>query len=199
MIKNSRIVVDYSLSVSERTQASKLINDHKKEYIKPYGHVALIQKAALYVFLLAALFNLLLLIQFSLKTAPDGDFIARMKTLSIILLVLFGVALGLFQLYDVMMKKVMARHQRAEQEDPETLQKVKLNRFFIENITPTAHGKAYWKNIKESYRKGGFIFIHMLNDNCVVIPERAFSSADEAAEVFDFIKSQIAQNKLSAS
>ncbi|MEB6379004.1 YcxB family protein [Leclercia adecarboxylata] len=199
MINRNRIVVDYSLSVLERTQAAKLINDHKKAYIKPYGSVSLIQKAALCVFAISALFNFLLLIQFSLKTAPDGAFIARMKTLSIILLVLFGVALGLFQLYDVLLKKIMAKHQRAEQEDLDTLQKVKLNRFFIENITPTASGKVYWKNIKESYRKKGFIFIHMMNDNCVVIPERVFPSSEEAVKVFDFIKLQLAQNHSAAS
>ncbi|CAM6969920.1 hypothetical protein LEADMM068B1_16080 [Leclercia adecarboxylata] len=35
MVRKNRIVVDYSLSVLERTKASKLINDHKKEYLKP--------------------------------------------------------------------------------------------------------------------------------------------------------------------
>jgi len=34
----------------------------------------------------------------------------------------------------------------------------------------------------------------MKKDNCVVIPERVFASASEAAEVFDFLNLQIAQN-----
>nr|WP_270094498.1 YcxB family protein [Leclercia adecarboxylata] len=89
----------------------------------------------------------------------------------------------------------MQKQQQAEQEDEETLQKVKLNRFFIENITNTASVKIYWEKVKESYRKGGFIFIHMRSDNCVVIPERVFASANEAADVFDFINAQIAQNR----
>ncbi len=195
MISKNRVVVDYSLSVLERTKASKLINDYKKEYLKPYGYISLIQKAAVSILAVAVLFNLITLIQLSLKTAPDGDFMARTRMFSIALLVLFGVALALLKLYDVMMNNVMQKQQRVEQEDEESLQKVKLNRFFIENITPTASGKIYWKNVKDSYRKGGFIFIHMKNDNCVVIPERIFSSASEAAGVFDFINVQIAQNK----
>ena len=89
----------------------------------------------------------------------------------------------------------MQKQQRVGQEDQEPLQKVKLNRFFVETITPNASGKIYWRNVKDSYRKNGFIFIHMKNDNCVVIPERVFASASEAAEVFDFINEQIAQNK----
>lgn len=195
MVRKNRIVVDYSLSVLERTKASKLINDHKKEYLKPYGYLSLIQKAAVSVLGVAALFTLITLLMLSLKTTPDAAFFARTRNFSIALLVLFGVALALFKLYDVLMNNIMKKHQRVEQEDPETLQKVKLNRFFIENITNTASGKIYWKNVKDSYRKGGFIFIHMMNDNCVVIPERVFASASEAAEVFDFINEQIAQNK----
>ncbi|QGU13001.1 YcxB family protein [Leclercia sp. J807] len=135
------------------------------------------------------------MLQLSLQTAPDGDFLARAKMFSIALFVLFGVALALFKLYDVVMNKVMQKQQQAEQEDEETLQKVKLNRFFIENITNTASVKIYWEKVKESYRKGGFIFIHMRSDNCVVIPERVFASANEAAEVFDFINAQLAQNR----
>lgn len=195
MIRKNRIVVDYSLSVSERTKASKRIHDHKKEYLKPYGYISLIQKAAVAVLAVAVLFNFITLLVIGLKTTPDVDFLARTKMFSIALLVLFGIALALFKLHDVMMNNVMQKQQVAEQEDPETLQKVKLNRFFIENITPTASGKIYWKNVKDSYRQDGFIFIHMMNDNCVVIPERVFSSASEAAEVFDFITLQIAQNK----
>jgi len=195
MIRKNRIVVDYSLSVLERTKAGKLIHDHKKEYLKPYGYISLIQKAAVSVLAVTVIFNVITLLQLSLRTTLDSDFLARIKMFSIALLVLFGVALALFKLYDVMMNNVMQKQQQVEQEDEETLQKVKLNRFFIENITPTASGKIYWKNVKDSYRKGGFIFIHMKNDNCVVIPERVFASASEAAEVFDFITLQIAQNK----
>ena len=187
--------MDYSLSVLERTKASKLIHDHKKEYRKPYGYISLIQKAAVSILAIAVLFNVITLLQLSLRTTLDSDFLARTKMFSIALLVLFGVALALFKLYDVMMDNVMQKQHRVEQEDEETLQKVKLNRFFIENITHTASGKIYWKNVKESYRKDGFIFIHMKNDNCVVIPERVFASASEAAEVFDFINAQIAQHQ----
>lgn len=195
MISKNRIVVDYSLSVLERTQAGKLIHDHKKEYLKPYGYISLIQKAAVSILAIAVLFNVITLLQLSLRTTLDSDFLARTKMFSIALLVLFGVALALFKLYDVMMNNVMQKQQRVEQEDQEILQKVKLNRFFVETITPNASGKIYWKNVKDSYRENGFIFIHMKNDNCVVIPERVFASASEAAEVFDFINVQIAQNK----
>lgn len=195
MIRKNRIVVDYSLSALERTNAGKLINDHKKEHLKPYGSLFLIHKAAVSVLAVAALFNFITLLQLSLQTAPDGDFLARAKMFSIALLVLFGVALALFKLYDVVMNRVMQKQQQVEQEDEETLQKVKLNRFFIENITNTASVKIYWEKVKESYRKGGFIFIHMRSDNCVVIPERVFASANEAADVFDFINAQIAQNR----
>lgn len=195
MIRKNRIVVGYSLSVLERTQASKLIHDHKKEYLKPYGYISLIQKAAVAILAVAVLFNVITLLQFSLRTTLDSDFLARTKMFSIALLVLFGVALALFKLYDVLMNNVMQKQQPVEQEDSETLQKVKLNRFFVEAITPNASGKIYWKNVKDSYRDDGFIFIHMKNDNCVVIPERVFASAGEAAEVFDFINVQIAQNK----
>ena len=195
MIRKNRIVVGYSLSVLERTQASKLIQDHKKEYLKPYGYISLIQKAAVPILAVAVLFNVITLLQFSLRTTLDSDFLARTKMFSIALLVLFGVALALFKLYDVLMNNVMQKQQPVEQEDVGILQKVKLNRFFVETITPNASGKIYWKNVKDSYRKNGFIFIHMKNDNCVVIPERVFASAGEAAEVFDFINVQIAQNK----
>ncbi len=195
MIRKNRIVVGYSLSVLERTQASKLIHDHKKEYLKPYGYISLIQKAAVAILAVAVLFNVITLLQFSLRTTLDSDFLARTKMFSIALLVLFGVALALFKLYDVLMNNVMQKQQPVEQEDVGILQKVKLNRFFVEAITPNASGKIYWKNVKDSYRKNGFIFIHMKNDNCVVIPERVFASAGEAAEVFDFINVQIAQNK----
>ena len=195
MIRKNRIVVGYSLSVLERTQASKLIQDHKKEYLKPYGYISLIQKAAVAILAVAVLFNVITLLQFSLRTTLDSDFLARTKMFSIALLVLFGVALALFKLYDVLMNNAMQKQQPVEQEDAGILQKVKLNRFFVETITPNASGKIYWKNVKDSYRKNGFIFIHMKNDNCVVIPERVFASAGEAAEVFDFINVQIAQNK----
>lgn len=192
MIRKNRIVVDYSLSVLERTQAGKLIHDHKKAYLKPYGYISLIQKAAVSILAIAVLFNVITLLQLSLRTTLDSDFLARTKMFSIALLVLFGVALALFKLYDVMINNVMQKQQQVEQE---ILQKVKLNRFFVETITPNASGKIYWKNVKDSYRENGFIFIHMKNDNCVVIPERVFASASEAAEVFDFITMQIAQNK----
>ncbi len=195
MIRKNRIVVGYSLSVLERTQASKLIRDHKKEYLKPYGYISLIQKAAVAILAVAVLFNVITLLQFSLRTTLDSDFLARTKMFSIALLVLFGVALALFKLYDVLMNNVMQKQQPVEQEDAGILQKVKLNRFFVETITPNASGKIYWKNVKDCYRKNGFIFIHMKNDNCVVIPERVFASAGEVAEVFDFINVQIAQNK----
>lgn len=195
MIRKNRIAVDYSLSVLERSKASKLINEYKKEYIKPYDYIFVIKKVAVYIFVLAALFNIILLITLILKESPDGYFFERTKVLSIILLSLFGIALGLFKIYDVVINKVMIKQENIEQEDEETLQKVKLNRYFIENITNTASGKTYWKNIKDSYKKEGFIFIHMKNDQCIVIPERIFSSESEVAEVFDFIKLKIAQNK----
>lgn len=80
MVRKNRIVVDYSLSVLERTKASKLINDHKKEYLKPYGYLSLIQKAAVSVLGIAALFTLITLLMLSLKTAPDAAFLPEHET-----------------------------------------------------------------------------------------------------------------------
>ncbi|MWL75028.1 hypothetical protein GQM09_32130, partial [Escherichia coli] len=74
--------------------------------------------------------------------------------------------------YELLINKIMASREPQEQEDDETQHKVKLNRYFIEHITRVASGKTYWENIKESYRKGGFIFIHLRSNQCVVIPER---------------------------
>lgn len=195
MIKKNRIVVDYSLSVLERDKASKLIKEYKKEYIKPYDFILFIRKVAVTIFAFAALFNVIILVQPILKTAPGGHFLDGDKIFNIITLGLFGVALLLFEIYDVVINKAMNRRAKLEQEDEETIRKVKLNRYFIESITNTESGKVYWKNIKDCYRKEGFIFIHMMGDGCVVIPERIFSSQREIAEMFDFIKMQITQNK----
>lgn len=195
MIRNNRITVDYSLSVLERTTASKLIMDYEKEYIKPYQSVFLIRKAALYLFGFAALFNFLVLVQLILTTTPEGSVFARIRLISIIVLCIFGISLILFKIYDTVNDRIMRKHEISEQEDQETQQKVKLNRYFLEVITNTGSGKTYWKDIKASYRKKGFIFIHMLNDRCVVIPERIFPSENERVEIFNFIELQIAQNK----
>lgn len=195
MIKKNRIVVDYSLSVLERDKASKLIREYEKEHIKPYDSILFIKKAGVYVFAFAAIFNIIALVQPILDTSPGRSFFDADKILNIIVLSLFGFALILFEVYDVVINRAMKRRARLEQEDDESIQKVKLNRFFIESITNTASGKAYWKNIKNSYRKEGFIFIHMMNDRCVIIPERIFPSENEIAEVFGFIRTQMAANK----
>lgn len=195
MIRKNRLTIDYSLSVLERTTASKLIRDYEKEFIKPYKSVFIISKAALYIFAFAALFNLLVLVKLIMATPPEGSVFERLRLISIIVLCLFGIALILFKIYEAVNDRIMRKHETAEQEDHEMQQKVKLNRYFLEIITNTGSGKTYWKDIKASYRKKGFIFIHMLNDRCVIIPERIFSSENEIVDVFNFIESQMAHNR----
>ncbi|ALR78899.1 hypothetical protein AO703_09445 [[Enterobacter] lignolyticus] len=115
--------------------------------------------------------------------------------MSIITFGLFALSVGVFYIYDAIMSRVAKKNETSEQQDESTEQKIKLNRYFVENISVVSIGRVYWKNVKTSYRKDGFIFIHMLSDACLVIPERALNSKTEAAEVADFIKMQIANNK----
>ena len=194
MIK-SRAVFSFSLSVLERTKASQLINAHKDELIAPYDRVFLIKRAAILLVAAAALFTLLMLIMLSLKSSPDAAFMARVRLTSMILLGLFSAGGVLLKIYELLINKIMTRREPQEQKDGETLHKVKLNRYFIEHITRAGSGKTYWENIKESYKKGGFIFIHLRTNQCVVIPERIFTSPDEAAQTYDFIAAQIARHQ----
>ncbi|KFK93803.1 aminopeptidase N [Serratia sp. Ag1] len=128
--------------------------------------------------------------------APHGDsLMARTRVINIILLALFGLSLALFNIQEKLLIKAMKKNEAAEQTDDEIAQRVKLTRYFVENITNSATGRVYWEHIKTSYRKGGFIFIHMRNDSCIVIPERVFTSESEAACVVEFIHAQIAQRK----
>lgn len=194
MIK-SRMAFSFSLSVLERTRASQLINAHKDELIMPYDRVFLIKRAAILLLAAAALFTLLLLITLSITRSPDTAFMERMRHSSMMLLGLFCTGGLLLKIYELLINKIMASREPQEQEDDETQHKVKLNRYFIEHITRVASGKTYWENIKESYRKGGFIFIHLRSNQCVVIPERIFASPDEAAQTYDFIAAQIARHR----
>lgn len=114
---------------------------------------------------------------------------------SIIAFGLYALAVGVFYIYDAVMSRVAKKREAVEQQDEETEQTIKLNRCFVESVSVVTTGRVYWKNVKASYRREGFIFIHLLNDICFVIPERVLSSESEAAEVADFIRIQIARHK----
>lgn len=198
MITKSRIIVDFSMSVLERTEAGKLIKAYEKESIKPYGSMGFIKRAAGYIFIFAAMFTLLQMIMQIIDAPHDDSMMARTRVINIILLALFALSLALFNLYDRLLCKAMKKNAAVEQTDDELAQRVKLTRYYVENITHSATGRVYWEYIKTSYRKGGFIFIHMRNDNCIVIPERVFTSESEAAGAVDFIHAQIAWRKQQA-
>ncbi len=198
MITKSRIIVDFSMSVLERTEAGKLIKAYEKACIKPYGSIAFIKRAAGYIFIFAAMFTILQMIMQIINVPHDDSMMARTRVINIVLLALFALSLALFNLYDRLLSKAMKKNADAEQTDDELAQRVKLTRYYVENITPSATGRVYWKHIKTSYRKGGFIFIHMRNDNCIVIPERVFTSESEAAGAVEFIHAQIAWRKQQA-
>ncbi|EFU7123717.1 YcxB family protein, partial [Escherichia coli] len=50
MASDNRYSINFTLSVLEKTEASKLIKEREKqEHIEPYGYILLIKKAALLV------------------------------------------------------------------------------------------------------------------------------------------------------
>lgn len=58
MASDNRYSINFTLSVLEKTEASKLIKEQEKqEHIEPYGYILLIKKAALLVLSFAALFD----------------------------------------------------------------------------------------------------------------------------------------------
>ncbi|WP_235427891.1 YcxB family protein [Yersinia rohdei] len=195
MQSKHRIIVDFSLSLLERSEAAKHIKSYKEASFKPYRYIFLIKKASVYSFIFAIMFTILQMIMIILKAPDDGSFMARAKVISCILLALFGVSLALSIIYDAVLNRVMKKNQASEQADEELSQRVKLTRYYVENITPSVTGRVYWEHIKSSYRNTGFIYIHMLNDSCVVIPERVFASEDEVASAAEFILTQMAQRK----
>ncbi|MEX0561587.1 hypothetical protein [Raoultella terrigena] len=195
MTEKSRIVVNFSMSVLERTEAGKLIKTYEKEFIKLYGYIGIIKRIAGYIFFSAAMFTLLLMVMQIIGAPHDNSLMSRIRVLNIILLALFGVSLVLFNIQDMLLHKFMKKNEAVEKADDEIAQRVKLTRYFVENITNSITGRVYWEYVRTSYRKGGFIFIHMRNNNCIVIPERVFKSEHEAIEVSDFICAQIVLRK----
>ncbi|EJK7983607.1 TPA: hypothetical protein U2I11_004669 [Citrobacter koseri] len=195
MIEKSRIVIDLSMSVLERTEAGKLIKTYEKEYIKPYRYIDTIKKIAGYIFFFAATFTLIMMVIQIIGTQNDNGLTDQIRVLNIILLAMFGLSLLLFNIQDILLKKGYEKNETIEKTDNELTQRVKLNLYFIENITNSVTGRVYREHIKTSYRKGGFIFIHMRNDNCIVIPDRVFTSKRVVIEVADFIHAQIVQIK----
>ncbi|EHT7346669.1 aminopeptidase [Escherichia coli] len=69
---DDRYSINFTLSVLEKTEASKLIKEHEKqENIEPYGYILLIKKAALLVLSFAALFDfIILLFDYSSPKSP---------------------------------------------------------------------------------------------------------------------------------
>lgn len=109
MTEKSRIAVDFSMSVLERTEAGKLIKKYEKEFIKPYGYIGMIKKIAGYVFFSAAIFTLLLMIMQIIGAPHDNSLMARIRVLNIILLALFGLSLALFNIQDMLLHKIMKK------------------------------------------------------------------------------------------
>ncbi|MED7793111.1 YcxB family protein [Klebsiella aerogenes] len=195
MIRKNRISIRFTMSVLERTEAAKSIKTYKKEMIKPYEYIDYIKNTGLIVLLFAVLTTLLQLLDPFTFSSSDVAHMEKQRVLSLIAFGLFALAIGTLYIYDAVMTRVAKKRDAAEQADDELLQVIKLNRFFVENISAVSIGRVYWRNVKTSYRRDGFIFIHLLNDSCLVIPDRALESEEEAVEITEFIRTQIATHK----
>ncbi|EAQ4068320.1 TPA: YcxB family protein, partial [Salmonella enterica] len=85
MASDNRYSINFTLSVLEKTEASKLIKEREKqEHIEPYGYILLIKKAALLVLSFAALFDFIILFGLIALAPKDPDYVERAKFLSII-------------------------------------------------------------------------------------------------------------------
>jgi hypothetical protein len=113
MTEKSRIVVNFSMSVLERTEAGKLIKTYEKEFIKLYGYIGIIKRIAGYIFFSAAMFTLLLMVMQIIGAPHDNSLMSRIRVLNIILLALFGVSLVLFNIQDMLLHKFMKKNEAA--------------------------------------------------------------------------------------
>ncbi|EDQ1914848.1 YcxB family protein [Salmonella enterica] len=196
MASNSRYNINYTLSVFEKTEAGKLIKEHEKnEFIKPYGIIHILKKSAFIVLLFAAITNLIILLGLIFLTENDPGFLERARYLAITTFVLLTISIGLFYFYDFFMKKTMRNNHSSEINDTDLIIRLKINRSYIEQIMRIGSSKAFWNNIKKTYRKEGYIFIQREDNRCIVIPERIFIHESEINKLYEFIKVQILLHK----
>lgn len=100
MASDNRYSINFTLSVLEKTEASKLIKEQEKqEHIEPYGYILLIKKAALLVLSFAALFDFIILFGLIALAPKDPDYVERAKFLSIITFTLIAIFIGLLYIY----------------------------------------------------------------------------------------------------
>ncbi|WP_097745832.1 YcxB family protein [Escherichia coli] len=197
MASDNRYSINFTLSVLEKTEASKLIKEHEKqENIEPYGYILIIKKAALLVLSFAALFDFIILFGLIALAPKDPDYVERAKILSIITFTLIAIFIGLLYTYDYLMKKVMRSNHSSEIRDQELMLRLKINRSYIEQIMKIGSSRVFWDNIKKTYRKQGFLFIQTKENRCIIIPERVFKNEEETEKLYSFVKEQIAQNTM---
>lgn len=55
--------------------------------------------------------------------------------------------------------------------------------------------KAFWNYTNKVYRENGFIFIQRMDNRCIVISERIFTSEDDIIKLYNYIKEQISKHK----
>lgn len=197
MASDNRYSINFTLSVLEKTEASKLIKEHEKqEHIEPYGYILLIKKAALLVLSFAALFDFIILFGLIALAPKDPGYVEGAKFLSIITFTLIAIFIGLLYIYDYLMKKVMRTNYLSEIRDSELMLRLKINRSYIEQIMKIGSSKVFWNNIKKTYREKGFLFIQTKENRCIIIPERVFKNGEETEKLYNFVKEQIAKNTI---
>lgn len=197
MASDNRYSINFTLSVLEKTEASKLIKEHEKqENIEPYGYILLIKKAALLVLSFAALFDFIILFGLIALAPKNPDYVERAKFLSIITFTLIAISIGLLYIYNYLMKNVMRSNYSSEIRDPELILRLKINRSYIEQIMKIGSSRVFWNNIKKTYRKQGFLFIQTKENRCIIIPERVFKNGEETEKLYNFVKEQIAKNTI---
>ncbi|WP_097741616.1 YcxB family protein [Escherichia coli] len=197
MVSDNRYSINFTLSVLEKTEASKLIKEYEKqEYIEPYNYIFLIKKTALLVLAFAALFNFIILFGLIALAPKDPDYVERAKFLSIITFTLIAIFIGLLYIYDYLMKKVMRTSHSSEIQDQELMLRLKINRSYIEQIMKVGSSRVFWNNIKKTYRKKGFLFIQTKENRYIIIPERVLKNEEETEKLYIFVKEQIAQNTI---
>lgn len=197
MASDNRYSINFTLSVLEKTEASKLIKEYKKqEYIEPYDYILLIKKAALLVLAFAALLDFIILFGLIVLAPKAPDYVERAKFLSILTFTLIAIFIGLLYIYDYLMKKVMRTSHSSEIQDQELMLRLKINRSYIEQIMKVGSSRVFWNNIKKTYRKKGFLFIQTKENRYIIIPERVLKNEEETEKLYIFVKEQIAQNTM---
>ncbi|HAU9387268.1 TPA: YcxB family protein [Escherichia coli] len=197
MVSDNRYSINFTLSVLEKTEASKLIKEYEKqEYIEHYNYILLIKKTALLVLAFAALFNFIILFGLIALAPKDPDYVERAKFLSILTFTLIAIFIGLLYIYDYLMKKVMRTSHSSEIQDQELMLRLKINRSYIEQIMKVGSSRVFWNNIKKTYRKKGFLFIQTKENRYIIIPERVLKNEEETEKLYIFVKEQIEQNTI---